>query len=106
MPKPARSPNGHRRYGHELLKRLFFIRRSRELGFSLKEVRSLLDMIDNGDYTCDEVKALTVGHHAEIRHKISDLRKLERVLKKMADQCDQNTVPECPVIDALYGELT
>ena len=102
MPKPSRSPGGHRLYEEDHLRRLTFIRRSRELGFTLEEVRGLLRLVDGGSYTCAEVKALTLDHAAEVRRKVADLRKLERVLKEMAAECDGGEVPECPIIDTLY----
>lgn len=104
IPPPPRSEGGHRLYGEEDFRRLTFIRRARELGFSLKEVRGLLDLVDGGDYTCAEVKTVTLAHVRDIRDKIDDLRKIERVLGTMAAQCDDGEVPECPVIDALFGE--
>src|SRR5262249_26425212 len=55
LPKPPRSEGGHRIYGHDQLMRLGFVRRSRELGFSLDEVRGLLRLVDGGRYTCAEV---------------------------------------------------
>ena len=51
--------------------------------------------------TCDEVKAFTLDHAAEIGHKIADLRKLEGVLREMAAQCDRGNVPDCPIVEAL-----
>ena len=102
MPKPPRSKGGHRLYEKDHLKRLSFIRRSRDLGFTLKGVRGLLRMIDGHDYTCDEVKVLTLNHLQEVQQKIADLRRLERVLKTMAAECEGGNVPDCPIIDALY----
>ncbi len=64
----------------------------------------LLRLVDGGSYTCAEVKALTLDHAAEVRRKVADLRKLERVLKEMAAECDGGEVPECPIIDTLYRE--
>ena len=83
------------------LKRLAFIRRSRELGFSLDEIRALLRLVDGGDYSCGEVQEMTLAHIADIRRKIADLRRMERVLKDMAAKCDGGDVPECPIVDAL-----
>ena len=102
LPKPPRSQGGHRLYEEEHLKRLTFIRRSRELGFTLHEVRGLLRLVDGGEYSCAEVKALTLDHVAEVRRKLADLRKVKRVLEAMAAECDGGEVPECPIIDALY----
>jgi MerR family transcriptional regulator, mercuric resistance operon regulatory protein len=102
MPRTARSEGGHRLYGEDHVKRLGFIRRSRELGFTLDQVRTLLRLVDGRRYTCAQVKRITVEHLDEIHRKVEDLRKIERVLKDMAIQCDGGAVPRCPVIDALF----
>lgn len=102
LPAPARSAGGHRLFGEDHLKRLTFIRRGRELGFSLDDIRGLLGLVDGGAYTCAEVKAVTLEHLGEVRRKLADLRRLERVLKGMAAECEGGAVPDCPVIDALF----
>ena len=104
LPDPPRTVGGHRLYGQGHLKRLFFIHRSRGLGFSLAEVRGLLSLVDGRYYTCAEVKTLTLGHAEEVKQKIADLRKMEQVLKDMASQCEGGEIPECPVIDAFFGD--
>jgi len=102
MPQPERSAGGYRVYGPEHVKRLHFVRRGRELGFSLDELRGLLRLVDGHSYTCAEVHALTVEHLEDIRQKISDLKRLERVMSNMAASCTRDQIPECPVIDALF----
>ena len=102
LAKPPRSAAGHRIYGQAQLMRLGFVRRSRELGFSLDEVRRLLQLVDGGRYTCAEVKAITLDHLAEIRRKIADLRRLEHTLASVASRCRGGKVPDCPVIEALF----
>jgi MerR family mercuric resistance operon transcriptional regulator len=102
LPKPPRSAGGHRIYGQDQLMRLGFVRRSRQLGFSLDEVRGLLQLVDGGRYTCAEVKAITLDHLADIRRKIADLRRLERTLADVASKCRGGRVPDCPVIEALF----
>ena len=103
LPRPPRSAGGHRVYDEDCLKRLSFVRRSRELGFSLDEVRGLLRLVDGGRYTCAEVKVITLDHLEDIRRKIADLRRLERTLSDVAGKCRGEKVPECPIIDALFG---
>ncbi len=103
MPEPVRADNGYRVYGETGLKRLSFIRRCRELGFSLDEVRGLLGLVDGGDYTCAEVRDLSIVRLGDVRQKIRDLRKMERTLKEMVSQCDGGLVPECPIVDRLYS---
>ncbi len=102
MTKPDRTAGGLRQYDFEQLKRLTFIKRSRELGFSIAEIRTLLDMVDGQDFTCAEVHDLTVGHLASVRDKIRNLERLEGALKVMVAECSQGQVPDCPVVDTLF----
>lgn len=101
LPAPPRTAGGHRDYAQEHLRRLTFIRRSRELGFTLGEVRGLLGLVDGGDWTCGEIREMTLEHLGDVRRKIADLQKLAVILTDMAAQCDGGAVPECPIIDAL-----
>jgi MerR family transcriptional regulator, mercuric resistance operon regulatory protein len=103
MPAPPRSAGGYRLYAPDHLKRLGFVRRGRQLGFSLDELRGLLQLVDGHAYTCAEVHALMLQHLTEVQRKIADLRRLERVMADMVAQCTEDLVPECPVIDALFG---
>ena len=102
MPAPARSTGRYRLYTSDHLKRLVFIRRARELGFSLERIRGLLRLVDGHTYTCAEVHALMMEHLTEVRRKIGDLRRLEQVMSAMVSQCSKDRIPECPVIDALF----
>ena len=102
LSSPVRSAGGHRQYDEPTVRRLTFIRRSRQLGFSLEEVRGLLGLVDGGDYTCGEVRSLTLDHLEDVRAKRADLRRMEVVLKEMVSQCDGGTVPDCPIIDTLF----
>ena len=104
LPKPPRSEGGHRLYDREQVKRLVFIRRSRELGFSLDEIRTLLRLVDGKRYTCLEVKTITEKHLGDVGKKISDLRRLQKTLRTISSQCDGGLVPDCPIIDALFSE--
>ena len=104
MPDPVRSSGGYRIYDHSHLKRLSFVRRSRELGFTLHEIRELLELVDGGDYTCAEVRDRTIVHLEEVAQKIRDLQKMQRTLKTMAAKCDGGLVPECPIVDSLYSD--
>jgi MerR family mercuric resistance operon transcriptional regulator len=103
MPAPRRRANGYRLYDADHLMRLSFVRRSRELGFSLDEIRGLLRLVDGDAYTCAQVRELTLDHLAEIRRKIADLKRLKRVMQEMAAQCSGERAPECPIIDALFA---
>lgn len=104
LPAPARTTGGQRRYTREHLKRLNFVRRSRGLGFSLEEVRTLLSMVDKNEFTCAEVEQVAREHLQSVRDRIEDLRTIESVLLEMVVRCEVGSVPDYPIIEALYTE--
>ena len=101
LPKPPRRPNGYRAYGETHVRRLRFILRARELGFAIGEIRGLLVLVDTERQTCAEVQQRTEQHLADVRGKIADLRRIERILAKTASQCSGDNVPDCPILEAL-----
>ena len=98
---PGRTGGGHRVYNVQHIQRLKFIRRSRELGFSLHEIGELLDLAINSEKTCSQVRDVTLAHLADVRGKICDLLQMESVLEDMVSECDTNTSPCCPIIESL-----
>jgi MerR family transcriptional regulator, mercuric resistance operon regulatory protein len=102
LPSPARSSGGYRLYGTGHLKRLTFIRRARALGFSIGEVRTLLRLADERKRPCAEVRVVADAHLRDVRAKISDLHRMERVLKATVARCASGRGTHCPVIEALY----
>ena len=102
LPAPARSSGGYRLYGNDHLKRLNFIRRARALGFSIGEVRTLLRLADERKRPCAEVRVVAEAHLKDVRAKIADLRRMERVLKATVARCAEGRRSDCPVIEALY----
>ncbi|MGQ0663955.1 MAG: MerR family transcriptional regulator [Pseudomonadota bacterium] len=104
LPAPARSAGGYRMYGLDDLKRLAFIRRAREVGFTLEAVRALLRLADRRVGSCAEVRDLAAAHLGDVRDKIADLEKMDKVLTRMVAACADGTLPDCPVIEALYKE--
>lgn len=102
IPAPDRTRGGNRVFGEAHLKRLYFIRQCRALGFGIDEIRTLLDMVDRQDFTCAEVHRLTVANLASVREKIAGLRRMERTLADMAARCDRGDVPDCPIIETLF----
>ena len=101
IPAPLRTGGGHRVFDAERVERLAFIRRARELGFSVDQVRGLLMMVDEPGHTCGEVSALALGHLESVRQRIGDLRAMESVLTEMLTKCAGGTVPHCPIIETL-----
>ena len=101
MPEPGRNSGGHRIYEEVHLQRLCFIRRCREMGFSLEEIRELLSLVDREQVSCEHVQQIAEDHVLSIRQKIKDLQRMQGTLRDLAKQCSGENVPECPIIDAL-----
>lgn len=101
LPAPARTAGNYRAYDATYVERLSFIRRSRDLGFSIDQVRALLDLADQRDQSCDAVDAIAREHRGEVDRKIADLNALRRELDAMIEQCGRGTVADCRIIEAL-----
>ena len=101
LPAPARTEGNYRVYGEAALNRLSFIRRARDLGFSIEQVRDLLALSDRRDQSCATVDELTRAHLAEVERKIADLEALRRELSALLSQCRQGTISTCLIIEAL-----
>lgn len=102
LPAPPRTAAGHRSYQQEHARRLRFIVRARELGFSLVQIGQLLRLSDDGgSVACAEAKTLTLGRLDEIRRKMTDLGLLEQALSYMVAQCGDGGTRGCPIITIL-----
>src|SRR6266851_3240657 len=101
LPTPRRSGNGRRVYGSTDVRALAFIRRARELGFSLGEIRALLRLGGPSKASCREVREIAERHLEENRAKQREKEKLERVLSKTVARCSGGTAPDCAVLDIL-----
>lgn len=101
LPRPARTAANYRDYGEAELGRLSFIRRARDLGFSLDQVRALLKLSDDRSQDCASVDRIAGEHLREIDRKLSDLTALRRELKAVIDSCNGGTVAHCMIIEAL-----
>ncbi|MBJ6121953.1 helix-turn-helix domain-containing protein [Sphingomonas sp. BT553] len=100
IPAPARTGGNYRSYRAQDLERLRFIRRTRDLGFTLDEVRALLEMAGDRDRDCGTVDALASRHLEEIDRKIADLTVLRRELAGVIASCAGGTVAECRILEA------
>lgn len=100
--RPAeRRPNGYRSYSDADMRTLNFIKRARGLGFSVGEVRELLDLWSNKRRTSAAVKALASNHLKALDRKIDELRAMRAALADLLDRCSGDARPECPIIDEL-----
>ncbi len=101
MPEPSRTGSGHRAYDEGHLRRLRFIRRGRELGFSIEDIRTLLGLVGPSQSSCGEVREIAEAHLITVRDKLADLGKLERILEGTVSRCAVNSDPFCPVLEML-----
>lgn len=101
----ARTASGRRTYDGDDLRRLRFIRRARELGFSLDQVRELLSLSDDRTRPCGAVSSVARQHLAEVERKLAELRSLRGELKNLISQCGQGSISECRIIDALGSDV-
>jgi MerR family transcriptional regulator, mercuric resistance operon regulatory protein len=101
LPAPPRTASGRRVYGPAEKRTLAFIRRSRDLGFALEEIRALLDLGGPERASCADVHKIASAHLAKVRGKLSDLAKLEAILAETVAGCSDGASPDCPVLDIL-----
>src|SRR5262245_19750965 len=98
LPKPPRTNGGRRVYNAAHLRILTFIKRSRDLGFSIDDVRELLRLGGPDKAPCNKVRDIASDHLDDVRAKIAHLRQVERLLENTISQCTGTTAPECPVL--------
>lgn len=100
MARPERSSGNQRRYSQDGLQRLSFIRHSRELGFSIEDIRDLLELSEHPENPCADAHTIASRHLAETRQRLSKLKRLEAELKRIAS-CEAENVADCAVIETL-----
>ena len=103
--RPAdRRPNGYRSYTLVVMRTLNFIKRARNLGFSVEEVRDLLDLWQDKSRTSAAVKALTTRHVEALDRKIEELKSMRKALADLVKRCRGDNHPDCPILDDLEDE--
>lgn len=98
-----RTGSGYRVYGAAELHTLRFIRHARDLGFSLEDIDGLLQLWRDRHRSSCEVKALTQAHIATLDRKITELQAMRATLTELADRCQGNDRPDCPILEGLAG---
>lgn len=102
LPSPDRRAGGQRCYGEDDRRRLTFIRRCREFGFPIEQIRSLVTLTRDGERSCTEARAIAVDHLAAVREKLAELKKLERNLADFIERCDAACAggpgPDCVIL--------
>ena len=101
LPPPPRTTGNYRDYSAAHASRLTFIRRARDLGFSIEQIRALLNLTDDKGQSCEAVDAIAREHLADVERKLADLSALRRELGSLISQCRHGTVADCRIIEAL-----
>lgn len=106
LPAPRRTAGNYRTYDPRQVDRLRFIRRCRELGFTLEQVRELLRLSSQKDQDCRDVDRIAASHLAAVEDKIADLTRLADELRRINSQCrGGGVIAACPIIDALSPQV-
>ena len=105
IPEPPRRESGYRQYSQEAVARLLFIKRAKELGFSLKEISDLLSLRVGPDATCGDVKRRAKRKLADIEEKLQALQRMKQALTKLAAACrGRGPTSECPILEVLESK--
>jgi len=101
FPEALRTESGYRQYGEKELSTLRFIRHSRDLGFSIEQIRELLGLWQNRRRPSRQVKALAQAHIQELEEKLQELQAMKATLEHLVHCCHGDDRPDCPIIDTL-----
>ena len=103
IPAADRTSSGYRRYSGADVHTLRFIRRARDLGFSVETVERLLALWQDRNRSSSEVKAVALEHVDALERKMDEMQAMKRTLLHLADHCHGDERPECPILDDLSG---
>lgn len=106
VPRAGRTGSGYRDYAPADIHRLRFIRRARDLGFSFDQVRELLKLWSDKTRSSKNVKAVALAHIAELEMRATELKEMIRTLKHLADACEGDHRPDCPIIEELESAVS
>jgi MerR family mercuric resistance operon transcriptional regulator len=105
LDKPTRSAAGYRHFDEDVVQRLLFINRAKEIGFTLNEIKELLSLRVDPNVCCEDVKARADAKIADIESKIATLREMKNALRRLATACRERApTADCPILKALDGE--
>ena len=105
LPPAQRAANGHRYYRDEEVRKLIFVKRCRDFGFPIEQIRRLVQLLEDGDRTCAEVRDLVQLNLGQVRTKLEEMRQLEQSLAAFIDSCTPvcsiGAVKDCTIIEDL-----
>lgn len=103
LPAVARTEGGYRQYGEREVHTLQFIRRARDLGFSMAEIADLLKLWQDRRRASAKVKHIALSHVADLDRRMAEMASMKQALQALADCCHGDARPECPILDDLAG---
>jgi MerR family gold-responsive transcriptional activator of gol and ges genes len=101
IPKAGRSLSGYRQYSQNDVNVLRFVKRARELGFSMKDIKQLISLWRNKSRPSSQVKSIASKHIAELEKKLAETQSMLSTLKHLAEHCHGDQRPDCPILDEL-----
>jgi MerR family mercuric resistance operon transcriptional regulator len=105
IPEPDRRRSGYRIFTQRHINQIRFIKRAQELGFTLSEIKELLELRVDEDTTCSEIKSEAQEKYQDVVEKIEDLQQIKGTLLELIDSCGgEGTKGDCPILGALEGE--
>ena len=104
LPKVARTDAGYRQYADREVHTLRFIRRARDLGFSMAEIAELLKLWQNKRRASSDVKRIALAHVADLERRMNEMAAMKRTLEHLAHCCHGDQRPDCPIIDRLASD--
>ncbi|MCR4338295.1 MAG: heavy metal-responsive transcriptional regulator [Gemmatimonadaceae bacterium] len=107
IPRAPRTPAGYRKYGGDTARRLQFIKHAKELGFSLDDIQTMLELRTDDPAACRAVEALAQAKVQAVREHLRELRRLERILSRLVQKCEEPHAPAaCPILEVLGKPAT
>ena len=101
IPKAGRNLSGYRTYSEKDVHILKFVKRSRELGFSMKDIKQLVSLWRNKSRPSSQVKSIATKHVNELEQKLMEIQSMLKTLKNLTDNCHGDSRPDCPILDEL-----
>lgn len=101
IPKAGRSEAGYRKYSENDVHVFRFVKRARELGFSMKDIKQLLGLWKNKNRSSEQVRNIARQHLKELEIKLQEIESMMKTLKHLVDHCHGDARPDCPILDDL-----
>ena len=105
IPKAGRTSSGYRQYSEKDVHILRFVKRARELGFSMKDIKQLVSLWRNKNRPSAQVKSIAIKHQAELKKKLSEIEAMLKTIYNLVEHCHGDERPDCPILDGLESTI-